>query len=301
MSKLFVCIFSIIYLSCNTVYGWYPIQPDENFVPLSSESSLIGKHRIYHTQPGDTLIELAVQGGLGYLALSKANPDIDPWLPQDGARILLPYAFLLPSGIQPGITINLAELRLFYVWQEQNRLRVRVYPVGIGRSGWDTPEGSFEIIEKIVHPAWHPPTSIRLENPQLPTSIAPGPENPLGEYWLGLSAPGYGIHGTNKLYGVGRRISHGCLRLYPWDIRDLFARIKTGDAVRILRQPVKIGIDNGKLLMEVHHSDDPDDQKLMLEAMQQIAQLPWHGRLNREAMEEEIHLGRGVPTVISRD
>ncbi len=299
MSKLFICIFSIICLSCNPVYGWYPIEPDENLVPLASGSPVIGNHRIYHTQPGDTLIELALQGGLGYLALSKANPGIDPWLPPNGTQILLPYAFLLPSGIQPGITVNLSELRLYYVWQEQNRLRVRVYPVGIGRSGWDTPEGSFELIEKIVHPAWHPPASIRLENPKLPASIPPGPENPLGEYWLGLSAPGYGIHGTSKLYGVGRRISHGCLRLYPWDIRDLFARVKIGTTVRILRQPVKIGIKNGHLLMEVHRSDGLNDRDLLSLAMQQIAHLSWHGLLNQEAIEKEIHLGRGVPTVIS--
>lgn len=301
MTRLFACIFVLICLYGNTVYGWYPVQPDESLLPLTGESSLIGSHRIYYTQSGDTLIELALQGGLGYLALSKANPDIDPWLPQDGTRIVLPYAFLLPAGIQPGITINLAELRLYYVWQEQNRLRVRVYPVGIGRSGWDTPEGAFEVIEKIVHPAWHPPASIRLENPQLPASVPPGPENPLGEYWLGLSAPGYGIHGTSKPYGVGRRISHGCLRLYPWDIRDLYARVKIGDAVRILRQPVKVGIKNGKVLLEVHRSDSPDDRDLMHVALQQIAQLPWQGQLNQKVIEEEIRLGRGVPTVISQD
>ncbi|MGE4544893.1 MAG: L,D-transpeptidase [Pedobacter sp.] len=214
---------------------------------------------------------------------------------------MLPYAFLLPADIQPGITINLAELRLYYVWQEQSRLRVRVYPVGIGRSGWDTPEGSFEVIEKIVHPAWHPPASIRLENPKLPASIPPGPENPLGEYWIGLSAPGYGIHGTSKPYGVGRRISHGCLRLYPWDIRDLFARVKVGDAVRILWQPVKIGMHNGKLLMEVHRSDTISDQVLLEETLQRITQITGQGQVNRDVVEKEIHLGRGVPTVISQD
>lgn len=301
MRKLFACIFGVICLCCNTVYGWYPIQPDESLLPQIGGSPLIGRHRVYHTRPGDTLIELALQGGLGYLALRNANPEVDPWLPQDGTRILLPYAFLLPADIQPGITINLAELRLYYVWQEQSRLRVRVYPVGIGRSGWDTPEGSFEVIEKIVHPAWHPPASIRLENPKLPASIPPGPENPLGEYWIGLSAPGYGIHGTSKPYGVGRRISHGCLRLYPWDIRDLFARVKVGDAVRILWQPVKIGMHNGKLLMEVHRSDTISDQVLLEETLQRITQITGQGQVNRDVVEKEIHLGRGVPTVISQD
>ncbi len=301
MSKLFTCIFSILCLCCHTAYGWYPIQPDESLIPSTDGASLIGSHRTYYTQPGDTLIELALQGGLGYLALSKANPEVDPWLPQAGTRILLPYAFILPTGIQPGITVNLAELRLYYVWHEQNSLRVRVYPVGIGRSGWDTPEGSFEVIQKIVRPAWHPPASLRLENPQLPASVPPGPDNPLGEYWLGLSAPGYGIHGTSKPYGVGRRISHGCLRLYPWDIRDLFARVKIGTPVRILRQPVKIGIKNGKLLLEVHRSDNFSDQNLLEETLQRIAQVAGHIQVNRDTVEREIHLGRGVPTIISGD
>lgn len=288
-------------LCCHSALGWYPRQPDESLLPLTSESSLIGSHRIYQTQPGDTLIELARQGGLGYLALTRANPDIDPWLPQDGSLILLPYAFLLPTDLQLGITVNLVELRLYYLWQEKNRLRVRVYPVGIGRSGWDTPEGAFAVIEKIVQPAWHPPASLRLENPQLPASVPPGPENPLGEYWLGLSAPGYGIHGTSKPFGVGRRISHGCLRLYPWDIRDLFARVKIGTAVRILRQPVKIGKKNGNLLIEVHRSDNAIDHDLLTNALQQIAQSGWQGLIDPEAMEKEIHLGRGVPTVVSHD
>jgi L,D-transpeptidase ErfK/SrfK len=299
MKKFTACIFAITCFCCNAAFGWYPSHPDESLLPQTGYSTVIGSHQIYAVRPGDTLIELARQGGLGYLALTKANPDIDPWLPPVGASILFPYAFLLPAGIQQGITVNLAELRLYYVWQELGRLRVRVYPVGIGRSGWGTPEGSFKVIEKIVHPAWHPPASIRLENPQLPTSIPPGPDNPLGEYWLGISAPGYGIHGTNKPYGVGRRISHGCMRLYPWDIRDLFARVKIGTAVRILRQPVKAGIIDGKLLIEVHRPVDANDQDVMSEALQQIASLRWKNQLDMETLEKEIHLGKGVPTVIS--
>lgn len=295
LSCIVTCLF------CSTAWGWYPSTPEESTLPQAGYSTLLGRQRIYRAKSTDTLVEIARQAGLGYLALQQANPDTDPWLPSNGEHILLPYAFLLPAEIQPGITINLSELRLYYVWQEQDRFRVRVYPVGIGTSGWDTPEGEFKVTEKLVHPVWYPPASIRLRNPQLPPRIAAGPDNPLGEYWLGLSAPGYGIHGTSKPYGVGRRISHGCLRLYPEDIRDLFARISVGTPVRILRQPVKTGLKNGKLLMEIHRPDDTNPETLLGEAMQQIARLPWQGQLDMTIMKKEILLGRGVPAIISLD
>jgi L,D-transpeptidase ErfK/SrfK len=301
MKYLLICLTFITLSVCGTADAWYPLSSSESLLPRSESPPLIGQQRTYRTRPGDTLIGLARQAGLGFLALSRANPDIDPWLPPVGKDILLPYAFLLPAGIQPGITINLAELRLYYVWQEPDGLRVRVYPVGIGRSGWDTPEGAYEITEKIVHPVWNPPASIRRENPGLPERFPPGPDNPLGDYWLGLSAPGYGIHGTNRPFGVGRRISHGCVRLYPADIRDLYARVTIGTAVRIIHHPVKIGVKNDRLLMEVHRPDDASNDTLLSDALQQIERMSWKGRINLSAIQNEIALGRGVPAVISAD
>lgn len=299
MTRILICLFFSICLLCPTAYGWYPHQPEESLLPQTGGPTLIGTHFIYHVHHGDTLIEVARKFGLGYLALARANPGIDPWLPAEGEKVLLPYAFLPPPALQPGITINLAELRLYYVWREADRLRVRVYPVGIGRSGWDTPTGEFAVTRKIVHPVWHPPASIRLENPQLPASVPAGPGNPLGEYWLGLSQPGYGIHGTNKPYGVGRRVSHGCLRLYPEDIRDLFARARIGTPVRIIRQAVKAGRKNGRLLLEVHRPGETPDPALMDQALRNIEQLPWRGPVDIQAVKREISLGRGVPTVVS--
>lgn len=301
MKNFIICVCTLTWISFGTAWAWYPQQLEQSLLPQTNYPTLMGKHRVYKIGAKETLIEIARQAGLGYLALCHANPDTDPWLPPAGDKIILPYAFLLPTDIKPGITINLAEFRLYYVWQEQNRWRVRVYPVGIGSSGWDTPQGEFQITEKIVHPAWYAPASIRKENPQLAAQIPAGPNNPLGEYWLGLSEPGYGIHGTSKPYGVGRRISHGCLRLYPVDIRDLFARVKTGTTVRIIRQPVKTGLKNGKLLMEVHRPDDADTDSLTQAFKQQVTQLPWQGRINMQTVEKEITLGRGIAAVVSDD
>ncbi|WP_158447419.1 L,D-transpeptidase family protein [Syntrophotalea carbinolica] len=301
MKNFIIYLCALAWISFGNAWAWYPQRLEQSLLPQTDYPALMGEHRAYKIGVGETLIEIARQAGLGYLALCRANPDTDPWLPPAGDKIILPYAFLLPTDIKPGITINLAEFRLYYVWQEQNRLRVRVYPVGIGSSGWDTPQGEFEITEKIVHPVWYAPASIRKENPRLAARIPAGPDNPLGEYWLGLSARGYGIHGTSKPYGVGRRISHGCLRLYPADIRDLFARVKPGTTVRIIRQPVKTGLKDGKLLLEVHRPDDADTDSLLLAFKQQVTQLPWQGVINMQTVEKEIAHGRGIATIVSDD
>jgi L,D-transpeptidase ErfK/SrfK len=82
--------------------------------------------------------------------------------------------------------------------------------------------------------------------------VPPGPNNPMGDYALYLALKGYAIHGTNAPYGVGRRVSHGCIRLYPEDIRELYARVRVGTPVTIVDQPAKAGWYDGTLYLEVH-------------------------------------------------
>jgi L,D-transpeptidase ErfK/SrfK len=299
MKTLIALIIMAGSLAAYSAQAWYPREARQGVLSDNGVPILIGRHGFYRTQAGDTLIELARRGGLGYRALRKANPQLDPWLPPAGTKVLLPYAFLVPSGIRPGITVNLAELRLYYVWRERDRTLIRVYPVGIGTAGRDTPVGRFEIVSKVSRPAWSPPPAMRRQNPRLPRRVAPGTTNPLGEYWLGLSVPGYGIHGTNRPYGIGRRVSHGCLRLYPVDIRDLFARIQTGAPVRIIDRPVKVGLSNGRLLLEVHHSGKKSEGKLLTDVLRQVALLPWRGRLDWPALKEVIRRQHGMPVVIS--
>ncbi|PLX76855.1 MAG: peptidoglycan L,D-transpeptidase, partial [Desulfuromonas sp.] len=130
-------------------WSWYPRLQSQSFLDQTQSSDLVGQHRTYLLGPDETLIELARRSGIGYLALLQANPGVDPWLPPAGQKVLLPYAFLLPQKAQEGITINLAELRLYYLWREREQLRVRAYPVGIGSEGWDTPEGEFTVAQHI--------------------------------------------------------------------------------------------------------------------------------------------------------
>lgn len=296
-----ICLILLSLLCSSSCWSWYPRLQLESYRDPSQPAPLLGQHRNYILGPDETLIELARRSGLGYLALERANPAIDPWLPPAGAKVLLPYAFVLPQAAQRGITVNLAELRLYYIWVEQGRQRVRVYPVGIGSEGWDTPEGDFTVAQHIEKPSWTAPATILAAEPGTATSIPPGPENPLGDYWLGLSIPGYGIHGTNKPFGVGRRVSHGCVRLYPEDIRDLFPRAVKGTSVRIIYQPIKVGLHNGMLFAEVHRDTEQRIADPVAEVLRQAADLPWQGEIDHRALARVIVEQRGVPVVISRN
>lgn len=130
------------------------------------------------------------------------------------------------------------------------------YPVGIGRQNWQTPLGVTRVTAKVVDPVWYVPRSIREERAQtgglLPATIPPGPDNPLGKFALPLALPGYLIHGTNKPWGVGRRVSHGCVRLYPEDIEKLFKEVPVGTPVRIVNQPYLAGWLHGMLYLQAY-------------------------------------------------
>jgi L,D-transpeptidase ErfK/SrfK len=279
--------------------AWHPRLDRDTILEPGNPAPVVGSNRPYLPAHGETLIELARRSGTGYRALTRANPGIDPWLPHAGREIVLPYSFILPKSASEGITINLAELRLYYLWQENGQTRVRAYPVGIGREGWDTPLGNFTIVSRVKNPSWSAPASIREDSPGTPVLIPPGPNNPLGGYWLGLSVPGYGIHGTTKPYGVGRRVSHGCIRLYPEDIKDLFHRVSLDTPVWVIYQPVKVGLRDSRLYIEVHSSETMREDALLKEALRQVSTLDWQGHLDLAGLHKAVREKRGVPTPVS--
>ena len=215
---------------------------------------LVGELSSITSRYEDTLSDIARANDLGFLEISEANPGVDPWLPGEGIEIILPTQFLLPPGPREGIVINLAELRLYYYPKGENR--VITYPLGIGREGWETPVTQTRVTSKKPDPTWTPPESIRIEHREqgdiLPAVIPPGPDNPLGAYAIYLALPGYLLHGTNKPFGVGMRVSHGCIRLYPEDIEKLFPRVPVHTPVRIINEPYKFGWAAGRLYMEAH-------------------------------------------------
>ncbi len=214
------------------------------------KDALIGRLEYYTVGPHENLLLVARKEDLGYIEIVAANPGIDPWLPQPGRTLVLPKAHVLPDAPYRGVVINLPELRLYYY--DDRTAPVITYPIGVGRKGRETPIGTTTIVRKRKSPTWTPPASIRRERPGLPPFVPPGPENPLGDYALDLGWPSYVVHGTNRAYGIGRRVSSGCIRLYPEDIEHLFAMVSVGTRVTVVDQPMKLGWARGQLYLEIH-------------------------------------------------
>ncbi len=248
----------LIYFLIISLAPFVPIKNCNSEVfSFSKDSSVIGFKKTYIIENSESLIEIARKFNLGYNAITASNPDIDPFLPDIGTTVRIPTSWILPEiNMYDGIVINLSEMRLYYFFQQSGRKLVRTFPIGIGREGYNTPLGQFKITQKVENPSWYVPASIRAEKPELPMVVPPGPNNPLGTHALRLSVQSYLIHGTNKPWGVGRRVSHGCIRLYPEDIPVLFQLVKNGVKVEIVKQPVKIGVKDKKVFIEVHKDDD---------------------------------------------
>lgn len=220
-------------------------------------SSLVGRTQYHVVEKGETLAEIAKQYDIGFLSLMAANKGVDPFLPQQDFVLTIPSQIILPHVPCEGIVINLAELRLYYF--EPDIRKVHIFPVGIGRIGRDTPEMETSISQKRPNPTWTPPQSIRKEYQEkgieLPAVVPAGPDNPLGEYALRLAygAGDYLIHGTNKDFGIGLRVSSGCIRMDPKDIEWLFNQVQRGEKVRVIDEPIKVALEPDRsVFLEAH-------------------------------------------------
>ena len=215
---------------------------------------IVGQVQVIKARYEDTFADLGVANDLGYLEMIAANPGVDAWLPGEGTEIILPTRFILPSGPREGIVINLAEYRMYYF--PKGLSVVHTYPLGIGREGWSSPVADARITAKTPNPGWTPPKSILEEHAAnddpLPAYVPPGPNNPLGPYKMSLSVPGYLIHGTNKKFGIGMRVSHGCFRMLNHNVLQLADMVPVGTPVRIINEPYKFGLSNGKVYLEAH-------------------------------------------------
>jgi L,D-transpeptidase ErfK/SrfK len=215
----------------------------------ATDNKIIGADEVYQTKYEDTLADIALEHNLGFVEIRAANPHVDPWLPGDGQTIRLPKRHILPDAPNEGIVINLGDMRLYDFTDDGV---ITTYPVGVGRDGLSTPLGTTTITRKKQGPLWYPTARMRAEDPTLPKVVEPGPDNPLGSHALYLDWPTYLIHGTHKPYGIGRRVSSGCIRLTPAHIKTLYEKTPKGTKVTVVNQPIKLAETDDGLMMEAH-------------------------------------------------
>lgn len=237
---------------------------------LAPGDDVVGRVQVTVAKHEDTFADLARRFNVGYAELVRANPGVDPWLPGEGTEIVLPTEFILPDSPREGLVLNLAQMRLYYFPKPEKGapkdapVEVVTHPIGIGKVGWATPEGSTKVVSHVKDPTWTPPLSVRREHEKegdiLPPKVPPGPDNPLGRHMMRLGWPSYLIHGTNKPPAVGMRASAGCIRLYPEDIAQVYELVPDGTKVTVVNQPFLFGWRGGELLLQAYEPLVDDDR-----------------------------------------
>jgi L,D-transpeptidase ErfK/SrfK len=268
------------------------------------DGDVAGKNQNYTVKKSDNLYAIARKFNIGIVELLAANPGVNIWKPKAGTELTIASSHILPET-REGIVLNLSELRLFYF---PDAGHVMTFPIGIGRAGWETPKGATEVLWKREHPDWKPPASIRAEDPTLPEIVPAGKNNPLGDYAITLGLPNLAIHGTNKPYSVGKRSSHGCIRLYPEDISQLFKQVNTGTPVTIVDNPYKLGWQGNRLFLEIFPTQQQGDiitkAKIlkpsdMPELHAYIISKAGEAAIDWIAVNDAILAKSGIPTVIA--
>ncbi len=277
----------------------------------SGDAPLLGREERVVTSFEDTLYEIARRYSLGSEEVVRVNPGLDPWLPGAGKNIVIPGQRVLPSGPREGIVVNLPEHRIYFypAAKPGQPQRVYTYPVSIGKMDWRTPLGKTRIVDKRERPSWTPPESVRLEHiangDPLPAVVGPGPDNPLGLYAMRLALPGgsYLIHGTNNPIAVGMAVTHGCIRMYPEDIAELFPMVAVNTPVYLINEPVKVAWIDGRLMLEAHPPVDAEGQTgepelpvfegLLEKALgNAVVAIHW------DKARDELKAARGMPTIV---
>ncbi len=316
-----ILAFGLMPLSgCQTLSSLFPEEPTASIEPsepqpetvathefkLADGDNMVGTIAAINTRENDVLPDIARHFGLGYNDISIANSAVSPWTPKPGSRVLLPVQFILPDSPHKGIALNLANMRLFYYPKKQPD-KVYTYPVGIGRQGWNTPMGLTSIVAKDANPSWYVPESIHREHAEkgdtLPKVVTSGPDNPLGLYAMRLGIPSYLIHGTNKPYGIGMQISHGCVQMYPEDIEVLFKKATVGMPVRIIHQPYLTAWQQDMLYLEAHEPLPKwakEKAKLKKQVIKQLHDISAKKSANVDwdKVERILQRSDGIPTPI---
>ncbi|MGI2066822.1 L,D-transpeptidase family protein [Shewanella sp. MF08487] len=302
MLRTTALLLTLVFPSLSALATEYPLP--------AAQSRLIGENQYYTVPEGKhTLEDIAAKYQLGLSNLLEANPGVDPFLPKPGSKLLIPLQLILPNAPHEGIVINVAEMRLYYY--PKGKKTVEVLPIGIGQIGKDTPENWVTTVQrKRANPTWTPTPRIRKEYAAkgeiLPAVWPAGPDNPMGLYALYIGNL-YAIHGTNASFGIGLRVSQGCVRLRHEDIEHLFKTVPVGTRVQFVNQPIKATEEpDGKRYLAVHQplsrtiaefeSNDPVAISLPKEIAKFIAKADTDSSVIKKLLDERT----GVPLIINQ-
>ena len=308
-ARVYQALFSLA-LALTTLLGFEQARAQTFSLP-PADVDLIGSIHTASVKKDDTLLDVARRFGIGQEEIVLANPDVDRWLPRVDAEVVIPARYILPRAERNGIVLNVPEMRLYYYPPPKagESAAVKTYAVSIGRMDWATPLGLTKVLSKTEDPSWTPPQSIREEaeadGKPLPEVVPAGPDNPLGKYALRLERAGYLIHGTNKPFGVGMRVTHGCVRMYPEDIALFYPEVPVGTRVQIVDQPVKIGWHLNTLFIEIHPplEEKQEEPEKMLETVMELLHTVWEQHpldLDSAALKEALDKQDGIPRAIAR-
>lgn len=266
------------------------------FVLADADDDVVGTVQVTIAAKQDTLLDIARRFNVGYNEIVNANPGVDIWIPGAGRQVVVPTQFVLPAAPREGIVIDVAALRLYYFPRRRpgDPVTVYTYPIGIGKAGWNTPEGVTHVTLRVSNPVWRPSLALREDHfkdngEALPAVVQPGPDNPLGKFEFRLGWPTYLIHGTNKPYGVGLRSSHGCVRLYPEDIEKLFQMVPVGTSVRVVNQPFLFGWRDHQLYLQVYPALQ-DDRRDWQHAQKRLLTQLLTRRLREQLREDGLQI-----------
>ncbi len=265
-------------------------------LPSGPQPMVIGAESFHRVAAGETLSSIARRHGVPVAFLMRANHLDNPDLVRIARLLVVPSRMILPAAPENGLVVNLPEYRLFLF--RAGRLAA-IYPVGIGRTDWQTPLGSFRVTSRVRNPSWRMTENIaRRENNGRREIVPPGPDNPLGDYWVGTSIESTGLHGTNQPASIGLAMSHGCVRLAPGQVGLFFNQVKVGDPGEFIYEPVKAAAWGGRVLVEAHpdiYGLRPDYAALARERLERLGLWP---RVNPERLRRVLEERRGVPTPV---
>jgi L,D-transpeptidase ErfK/SrfK len=218
-------------------------------------SEVQGGESIYLVKASDSLYSISGRDGTTWEYLAKRNNLFFPYPLSLRQQLVINNRHIIPQDrVTNGLLLNIPG-HMLYLFKKG--VLVKRFPVGLGRPDWPTPVGVFKIMGKFKDKTWTVPKSIqeemRREGKVVMEKVPPGPENPLGKYWIPLSLSGYGIHATIWPESIGHSTSHGCIRMTTEDVEKLFSLIKTGTPISIVYEPLKLALTSeGKIFLEAH-------------------------------------------------